>query len=109
MYGERDRARPGLGIVLSRGYLVLFGLYLRKPSIHTVSCLSQAILQGTDVFRRDLFFFLAWLLSFTLKNNEIPPELSIKNSLATGFHANQIPSNLHLSGFLDPCPLSGLF
>lgn len=97
MYGERDRARPGLGIVLSRGYLVLFGLYLRMPRIHTASCLSHTILRGTDVFRRDLF--LAWLLSFTLKNNEIPPELSIKNSLATGFHANQIPSNLHLSGF----------
>lgn len=103
MYGERDCARPGLGIVLSRGYLVLFGLYLRMPSIHIASCLSQAILQGTDVFRRDLF--LAWLLSFTLKNNEIPPELSIKNPLATGFHANQIPSDLHF--FLDPCPFSG--
>lgn len=76
MYGERGRARPGLGIVLSEGYLVLFGLYLRMPSIHTSSCLSQAVLQGTDVFRRDCF--LAWLLFFTLKNHEIPPELSIK-------------------------------
>lgn len=62
MYGERGRAWPGLGIVLSEGDLVLFGLYLRIPSIHTSCCLSQAILRGTDVL--GVIVFLAWLLFF---------------------------------------------
>lgn len=54
--------------MLSEGYLVLFGLYLRMPSIHTSSCLSQSILQGTDVFRHDHFFF-GLVIVFHLKES----------------------------------------